>query len=162
MPDLSFDGMMRVAFVPVIANINAPTAVELTAGTDLTPRLTPDGLAISTDTASVDSTKMSSTANSQKAGRRSFTVSITYTRGTAVGEIAIETALTYRAAGYLVVRRDVAYATAFAAAQKVEIYPVEVGEANPASPAPDALQNVEVPFMVTSEPKTITSRATVA
>lgn len=162
MADLSFDGNMRVAFVPTIANISAPTAVECTGGTDLTPRLTPDGLTISTETASIDATKMNSTANSVKAGRRSYELSITYTRGTTAPELAIETALAYRASGYLVVRRDIAYSTAFAAAQKVEVYPIEVGEANPASPAPDALQNVEVPLMVTADPKTITSRATLA
>lgn len=162
MSDLSFDGNIRVSFVPIIANLSAPTVAELGAGTDLTPRLTPDGLAISTETASIDATKLSSTANSAKAGRRTFSVSVTYTRGTAAGEIAIETALAYRANGYIVVRRDLAYTTAWAAAQKVEVYPVEVGESNPASPAPDTLQNVEVPMMVTAEPKSYTSRATVA
>lgn len=158
MADLSFDGLMRVHFVPTIANIAAPTAVEVTAGTDLTPRLTPDGLNVGTDTNSIDNTKMSSTANSAKAGRRTFTVSVTYTRGTAAPELAVETALVYRATGYLVVRRDTAYATAFAAGQKVEVYPVELGEANPTSPAPDTLQNVEVPMYVTGQPQSYTSR----
>lgn len=158
MADLSFDGNMRVSFVPTIANIAAPTVVEVNAGTDLTPRLTPDGLSISTDTNSIDNTKMSSTANSSKAGRRTFTASVTYTRGTAAPELAVETALVYRAAGYLVVRRDIAYTTAFAAAQKVEVYPVEVGEPNPTSPAPDALQNVEVPMMISADPKSYSAR----
>lgn len=162
MPDLSFDGMMRVAFVPVIANIAAPTAVELNAGTDLTPRLTPDGLAISTETATIDATKMNSTSNSVRAGRRSFTVSVTYTRGTAAPELAIETALVYRAVGYLVVRRDIVYTTAWAAAQKVEVYPIEIGEPNPASPGPDTLQNVEVPMYVTADPKSYSGRVAVA
>lgn len=164
MPDITFDGNMRVAFVPVIANLAAPAATELNgAGAiDLTCRLTPDGLAISADTASVDNTKMCSTSNSQKAGRRSYTVSVTYVRGTDTEAMAVEAALTYRANGYLVVRRDLSYNTTFAASQKVEVYPVEVGEANPAAPGPDTLQSVEVPLMVTSEPRTITSRATVA
>jgi hypothetical protein len=158
MADLSFDGLMKVSFVPTIANIAAPTVVEVNAGTDLTPRLTPDGLNISTDTNSIDSTKMSSTANAAKAGRRTFTCSVTYTRGTAAPELAVETALVYRATGYLVVRRDVAYATAYAAAQKVEVYPVELGEPNPTSPAPDTLQNVEVPMYITGQPQSYSSR----
>lgn len=162
MADLTFDGMLRVSLVPTIASATlAPTVAELTAGTDLTPRLLPDGVSIGSDTASVDNTKMNSTSNSQKAGRRSYTLSVKYVRGTAVDEIAVETAMTYRAVGYLVVRRDVTYSTAWAAAQKVEVYPIEVGEANPDSPAPDTLQAVEVPLMVTAEPKTITSRVAV-
>lgn len=164
MPDLTFDGMMRIAFVPTIANIAAPTAAELNAGAaiDLTPFLTPDGFAFSADTGNVDNTKMTSTANSNKVGRRSYTLSITYVRNTDAGGTALESALTYRAAGFLVVRANLAYSTAFATAQKVQIYPVEVGEANPASPAPDTLQTVEVPLTVTAEPRTITSLATVA
>lgn len=164
MADLTYDGMVRVAFVPIIANISAPTSAEITAvgAIDLTPRLSPDGLSIGADTASIDNTKMNSTSNSQKAGRRSYTLSVTYVRGTDTGDTAVESALTYRANGYLVVRRDIAYSTAFASSQKVEVYPVEVGEANPSAPGPDTLQTVEVPMMVTSEPRTITSRATVA
>lgn len=162
MADLTFDGMLRVSWIPTIASATlAPTVAELTAGVDLTPRLLPDGLSISAETASVDNTKMDSTSNSQKAGRRSYEVSVKYVRGTAVGEITVETALTYRAPGFLVVRRDVTYATAWAAAQKVEVYPGEIGEANPDSPAPDTLQAVEVPLMVTADPKSITSRVAV-
>ena len=162
MADLTFDGMIRVALVPTITSMAAPTVAELTAGVDLTPRLTPDGLSVGSDTASVDNNKMTSTFNTQKAGRRSFTASVKYVRGTAAGETAIEAALTYRATAYLVVRRDVAYSAAWTAAQKVEVYPVEVGEANPDSPAPDALQAVEVPLMITGDARTITSPATVA
>lgn len=164
MPDLTFDGFMRIAFVPTIASIAAPTAVELNGGSsiDLTPYLTPDGFSFSADTGNVDNTKMTSTANSNKVGRRSYTLSVTYVRNTDAGGIALEAALTYRAVGFLVVRQNIVYATTFAAAQKVQVYPIEVGEANPASPAPDTLQTVEVPLTVTAEPRTITSLATVA
>jgi len=161
MADLTFDGMMRVAFVDTITNIAAPTVAELDAGIDLTPRLAPDGLALSSDTGSVDTTKMNSTANTLKAGRRSFTASVTYVRGTDADDLEVEEALTYRASGFLVVRRDVAYEVAWTAAQKVEVYPVECGEANPAAPGPDTQQTVEVPLMVVDTPRTITSRATV-
>lgn len=164
MPDLTFDGMIRVTFVPTIANIAAPTAAELNAGSaiDLTPLLTPDGFSFSSDTGNVDNTKMNSTANSNRVGRRSYTLSVTYVRNTDAAGLALEAALTYRAVGYLVVRANIAYATTYAAAQKVQVYPIEVGEANPASPAPDTLQTVEVPLTVTADPRTITSPGTVA
>jgi hypothetical protein len=164
MPDLTYDGFMRIAFVPTIANLASPTAVELNGGTsvDLTPYLTPDGFAFSADTGNVDNTKMNSTANSNRVGRRSYTLSVTYVRSTDVGGVAVETALTYKALGFLVVRNNIAYATTFVAAQKVQVYPIECGEANPASPAPDTLQTVTVPLTVTADPKTVTSPATVA
>ena len=162
MADLTYDGMMRVAFVPTIANIAAPTVAELGAGIDLTPRLAPDGLSRSADTGSVDTTKMNSTANTQKAGRRSFTASVTYVRGTDEPATEVEEALTYRAAGFLVIRSNVTWETPWTAAQVVEVYPVEVGEANPGAPGPDTQQSVEVPLLVTDTPRTITSPATVA
>lgn len=166
MADLTFDGMVRVDFVPVIANIAAPTVAELNAVgvVPLTPRLTPDGLDISADTGTVDVTKMNSTSNSNRVGRRSYTAAVTYIRGTTADTeaTAVETALTYRAVGYLVVRRDLAWDAAYAAAQKIEIYPIECGEANPDAPGPDTLQTVNVPLTVTADPRTITSRATIA
>jgi hypothetical protein len=162
MSDLTYDGMLRVAFVPTIANIAAPTVAELTAGTDLTPRLAPDGVARSADTGTVDTTKMSSTANTQMVGRRSFTASVTYQRGTDEPATEVEEALTYRAAGYLVVRTSVTYETPWASAQKIEVYPVQVGEANPGTPGPDTVQTVEVPLTVTDTPRTITSPAVIA
>jgi hypothetical protein len=35
MPDLGFDGMIKVSWVTTIANIASPTVAELTAGTSL-------------------------------------------------------------------------------------------------------------------------------
>lgn len=161
--DLGFDGMMRVVWAPTIANIAAPTVAELTAGVDLTPRLLPDGLNTPVDTGEVDTSKMSSTANSARVGRRNFSgLSVKYVRGTEDGDTEVEEALVYGATGYLVVRRDIAYATAIAASQRVEVYPSQCKEPNPDSPGPDALQAVEVGFTNTSEPRGYSNPATVA
>jgi hypothetical protein len=153
MADYGFDGMIKVSFVPTIANLSAPTAVELNAGTPLEDVLTPDGLTISSDTASVDTSKLSSTFTASIVGRSSFTLGIKYVRGTDAKQTALETAM---------VRGDIVASTAWAAAQKVEVYPVQVGDVNPDSPAPNALQTVSIPLMNTALPKTLTSRATVA
>jgi hypothetical protein len=162
MADYGFDGMIKVSFVPTISSIAAPTAVELNAGTPLEDVLTPDGLTISSDTAGVDTSKLSSTFTAQIVGRSSFTLSVKYVRGTDPKQTAVETAMVRGANGYLVVRRDVVASTAWAAAQKVEVYPVQVGDVNPDSPAPNALQTVAIPLMNTALPRTLTSRATVA
>jgi len=162
MADYGFDGMIKVSFVPTIANLSAPTTAELTAGTPLEDVLTPDGLTISSDTATVDTSKLSSTFTANIVGRSSFTLGIKYVRGTDTKQTAVETAMVRGANGYLVVRRDIVASTAWTAAQKVEVYPCQVGEANPDNPAPNALQTVSIPLTNTALPKTLTSRATVA
>jgi|SRR3954452_4053668 hypothetical protein len=163
MADLTFDGMLRVYWVPAIGNIGGPTVAELGAGIDLTPRLTPDGLDVSSDTGTIDNTKMNSTSNQNRVGRRSYTLGVTYVRGTADDDDAteVEETLAYRATGFLVVDRDIAWGTAWAAGQRAEVYPAECGEANPDAPGPDTLQTVNVPLTVTGDPRGITNRATV-
>jgi hypothetical protein len=164
MPDLGFDGMLKVSWVTTIANLTAPTAVELNAGTSLEGVLVADGLTISSETGEVDNSKLNSTANTVIVGRGTWTLSIKYVRGDAANTaaVAVEAAMVPKANGYLVVRRDILASTAWAAAQKVEIYPGQIGYANPDSPEADTLQAVEVPIKNTGTPKDITSRATVA
>jgi hypothetical protein len=165
MADLGFDGMVRVCFAPTIANTAAPTVAELTAGTDLEGRLRPDGLATPSDTGRIDNSKLRSTFGTEIVGRRSFGgVTVTYVRGPEEDEEAaeVEAALTYRATGFLVVRRDRLATEAWATGDRVEVYPVQVAQPNPANPGPDALQEVEVGFAVTSEPRAFGDFAVVA
>jgi hypothetical protein len=149
MADYGFDGMIKASFVSAIANVAAPTTTELNAGVPLEAQLTADGLAVSSDTASVDTSKLNSTSNSEIVGRDSFTAAVTYVRGSHAYATAIQTALVRGASGYLVVRRDVVSSTAWATGQKVEVYPVQCKRPNPATPAANALQTVEVGFSVT-------------
>jgi hypothetical protein len=162
MADYGFDGMVKVSFVPAIANIAAPTATELNAGTSLEGRLTPDGLTTGAETAEVDSSKLNSVSNAAVTGRRTFTIGVKYVRGDGVNDKAVEAALVYGAKGYIVVRRDKLATVAWTAADKVEVYPVQVRQPNPDAPAANALQAVDVPMVVTSEPKGYADYATVA
>jgi hypothetical protein len=164
MADYGFDGMIKAGFVPAIANVDGPTVAELTAGVDLEGRLTADGLNISTDTATIDTSKLNSTANSETIGRDSHTVSVTYVRGSDTEATDVQDALVRGAAGYLVVRRNLVSTTAWAAAQEVEIYPVICHRPNPAAPSANALQSVEVGMSITDGNKVrgIDNPATVA
>jgi hypothetical protein len=165
MADLGFDGNVKVTFAPTITNISAPTVAELNAGVDLEDRLLPDGLATPSDTGEVDNSKLGSTFSTAVAGRRSFSgLMVKYVRGPVSDTLAsdVEDALVYRATGYLVVRRDVDAGTAWAAAQRVEVYPVQCKNPNPDSPAPDTLQAVEVGMTLTAEPKAFGDWALVA
>lgn len=165
MADLGFDGMVRVAFVPTIANIAAPKVSELTAGVDLEGRLRPDGLATPSDTGRIDNSKLKSTFGTEIVGRRSFSgITVTYVRGPESDTEAteVEEALVYRAVGFLVIRRDKLATEPFAIGDRVEVYPIQVAQPNPANPGPDALQEVEVGFALTGEPKAFGDFATVA
>jgi hypothetical protein len=159
MSDLISDGNTKVAFATSIANISAPTAAELTAATDWTSRLTPDGLKTDPSTADVDTSSLASTFTTNQPGRRSYTVELTFKRGSTPTEDNPFTTLTYGATGFIVVRRGVSYATAFATGDKVEVYPVAAGEPQNIAPAANEVSKFMSPLKVTSDPAT---RATVA
>lgn len=156
MADLVSDGKIRVTWVTSIANIAAPTVAELNAGLRLDTLMTPDGLQTNPSTDDVDTSSLSSTFNTQRAGRRGFDNALTMKRQDS-GDTARST-LVYRANGFLVVRRDLDASTANATSQKVEVYPSECGEPAPAY-GPNAVQAYTVPLKNTSEPNT---NATVA
>lgn len=159
MADLLFDGMTKVSFVTSIANISAPTVAELDAGTSLESLITPDGLAITPATASVDNSSLASTFTTAKVGRRSWTIALTCKVTDAAGGGDAKTTLVYQAAGFLAVRRNLASTAAWAASQTVEVYPVEVGEPAYATPAPNEVQKFTSDLMVTDDADT---NATVA
>lgn len=154
MSDLITDGNTKVAWVSSIANIHAPTAAELTDGFDWTTRITPDGLKTDAATASVDTSSLASTFSTTQVGRRSFTVELTIKRGTTTPEDQPKATLTYGAAGYLAVRRGVAYTTAFTAGDKVEIYPVTASEPSNVAPAANEISKFTSILMVTGDPDT--------
>jgi hypothetical protein len=63
------------------------------------------------------------------------------------------------AQGYIVIRRDIAETTAWAAAQKAEVYPVIVGQARRLAPEANTVARYEVPTKINAAPEL---RATVA
>lgn len=151
------DGRVRVTWASAISNIAAPTTAELNAGTALESLITPDGLDIGMDTGSVDVSNLKSTFTTMRAGRRKPSISLKCHH-----DSPTDTAynlLTYRATGYLVVRRGVDATTAWTAADKVEVYPVEAGEAIQEKPQPDGTWDFTSPLYVTADPNT---RAVVA
>ena len=154
MADLISDGKTRVAWASTIANINAPTVAELTAGADYTKRITPDGLKIDPSTADVDTSSLASTFDTKTAGRVGFDTELTFKRGDTVGDDAPYTTLKYGVSGFLVVRRGVAYSTAWTVGQKVEVYPITCGEPQNSSPAANEVMKFVSPMKVTDAPAT--------
>jgi hypothetical protein len=154
MADLISDGKTRVAWLATVANINAPTSAELTAGADYTKRITPDGLKLDPSTADVDTSSLASTFDTKTVGRVGFDVELTFKRGDNPTDDAPYTTLKYGVSGFLAVRRGVAYTTAWASGQKVELYPITCGEPQNNSPAANEVMKFVSPMRVTDTPAT--------
>ncbi|MGH9006030.1 MAG: hypothetical protein ACRDYV_23130 [Acidimicrobiia bacterium] len=152
MTDLAHDGQYRVAFVPTIADLAAPTVAEIGAGVDMECRITPTGLQREWSTERKDTSKLCSTFSTQSSGRRSVSLQIVYVREES-DTTGLENALVYKADGFLVVRDDEAADNAWAATDKCEVYPVQCDQPSKSSPAANEDQTITVGFSMTGEPE---------
>jgi hypothetical protein len=150
--DIPSDGKTRVAWVPSIANIAAPTTTELNAGMLLQSTLTADGFAgFRPETADVDTSSLDSTFNTMVNGRTSFSNTLLRLKKQS-GTDTIFTTLVRDTAGYVVVRRSTASSTAWASSQPVEVYPALCGEVARIDPEPNSVERYEIPIKITSTP----------
>lgn len=153
MPDITSDGMTRVAWVPTIANLNAPTTTELNAGMLLQGTITADGFSgFRPTTAAVPTSSLASTFETNTIGRTSYDNTMLRFKKQS-GTDTIYDTLIRGTAGYVVVRRSIDQTTAWASAQKVEVYPAICGEVSKLDPEPNTLERYEVPMMISTEPK---------
>jgi hypothetical protein len=150
--DITADGKTRVYWVTTIANINAPTTTELNAGIALQSTMTADGLAgFQPATADVDTSALDSTFNTMVNGRTSFSNTLLRIKKQS-GTDTIFTTLTRDTAGYVVIRRSVTATTAWASADKVEVYPALCGEVSRMDPEPNTVERYEIPIKITASP----------
>ena len=159
MADIIVDGMTRVAWVPTIANIGAPTVSELNAGILLTDKLTPDGLLnIMADTADVDNSSMASTYDTVDNGRDSFkNPGVRLKKQDGVD--TIYTTLIKGATGNLVIRRDIDRNTAWASGQgsggtngTLAVFPAKCARRKRLDPAANEVTKYEVPLKFYLQP----------
>jgi hypothetical protein len=152
-PDITSDGMTRVAWVPTIANVNAPTTTELNAGMLLQSTVTADGFSgFRPTTAAVPTSSLASTFETNTIGRTSYDNTMLRFKKQSGTDTVYDT-LVRGTAGYIVVRRSLAEGTAWASAQKIEVYPAICGEVSKLDPEPNTLERYEVPMMISTEPK---------
>lgn len=141
----SSDGMLRVQLVATIANIAAPTVAELGTGTHVTSFVTKDGLTVPADQNNVDVGSAAENFNAQVPGTFGGAVEITGMRDNAAD--TLWDLITYNLSRYVVVRRGLITASAFAIGQKVEVYPCMFHE-----PVPDQTGGDEVARFTLSAP----------
>ena len=129
MTDIVVDGMTKVAFVPTIAVLAAPTVAELNAGDDIETFLIAAGLeGFDPSTADVDTTSLASTFDTKQPGRTSFSGTGLVLKKQLASD-TIHTALSVPGVtGFVVIRDGILVATAWTAAQKVAVYPVALGQ----------------------------------
>lgn len=153
MADVFADGNVRVAYVPTIANIAAPTVAELNAGTLLQSTLTADGLeGYEATTAEVDTSSLASTFNTKTIGRDDYSGTLLRLKKQTVGSDTVRTLLARSTTGYVVIRRGITESTAWASSQQVEVYPIICGRRKELKPEANTVMRYEVPTMVTSTP----------
>lgn len=118
-----FTGEGRVWFVTTIASVAAPTAVEVTAGVDLTPFLRRDGLTTPQGGNTIDIADASSRFNKTAPGTYGGEpIALGLYRDSVVADDDAYVALPRDTVGYIVVRRFGGSTVAATAAQKVEVY----------------------------------------
>lgn len=151
MTDLISDGLIKVVWLDALSSQSAPPAGELNAAADYTDRITPDGLKTDPATAAVDTGSLASTTDTEENGRVKWDLEVTFKKGSNPTENLPYTTLTRNKHGFLIVRRDLPTATAFATGQVVEVYPVSCGQRMRKAPAANEVAKYTVPMRVYSE-----------
>lgn len=157
MPRYAHDGKTLVYWVTTIANKAAPTVAELNAGTRLSGFIAKDGLDIPFAQNTVDNADLEDTFDAKGVGTFGADITLTCFR-----DDTTDTAwnlFVYGTNGFLVVRRALAVATAWAAAQKVEVYPSQMHEPVPVPTTSNAQNMFKVALPTTDQPNL---KATVA
>ena len=149
MADSLADGQTRVAYVPTIASISAPTTTELNAGILLQSLITPDGLiGFEPTTADVDTSALNSVYSTSDIGRDRFSGTMLRLKKQTTGDTAYTTLGTRGTTGYIVIRRSLAETTAWASSQGVEVYPIKTGRRRRLAPEANAIEKYEIPTKV--------------
>lgn len=148
-----FEEYTRVAFVPTIADIDAPTIPELDAGTDISCDLTKDGLNPGGSTNALDSGSLCSKVDSQEAGTVGYQMELkAYLYRDQDNNIVLDEGLwplvNWGDRGHIVVRRGPRFDAAWYTGQPVEVYKIQWGEPIPAASASNAQQTFTAPTFV--------------
>jgi hypothetical protein len=157
MPRYVHDGKTKVYWVTSISSAAAPTVAELNAGTSLAAFLKKDGLNISLSQNMVDNADLEDTFDAQGVGTYGGSMELTMFR-----DDTTETAwnlFVYGTNGFIVVRRGIAYSTAWTAAQKCEVYPAQMHEPVPGPTTANEQVTFKAAMAITTTP---TLKATVA
>jgi hypothetical protein len=157
MSRIASTGVIAVKFVPTIGTKAAPTVAEIAAGVDLTGLLTRDGLNTPSEGSTIDvagaNERYNATASGSYGGQP---ITAKFFRDTVTGSDLAWSTLPAQTQGYLVIRRfggsTNSSSDAFAAAQKVEVWPIDVMDRTMLPIADNEAQKFEVRMAVPTAP----------
>jgi len=152
MADVVLDGRMNIWLVPTIPSIAAPVAATIAAGNAIEMLLTPEGMAgFESTTNWVNNSPLGGTFDTQLPGTISFgdmALEFKWQSGTD----AMWTLLQFTYETNVVVRRRLTRATAIAATQQVEVYPITCGEYTPVPYERNSLARFRIPIGLRDQP----------
>lgn len=144
-----YDGKVKVYYAPAIASVADPTIAEFTtAGTDLTPYITKDGVSVPATQNLVDVGGIDDVYNPEIVGTwGGGPLELTMFRDDADETDAYDL-IVYGTKGFIVISR---FGTPVAA-DIVEVWPVEMHEPTLMASAKDEAQKFKAAFAITAEP----------
>ena len=159
-PSTPADGNFKVVWVPEIADTTAPTVTELEAvgALDISCYLTGDGWTPTKEQATIPDPRLCSRQEYGRPGRKTPGLSITVIDNTnspneTDSNAAVES-IVEGANGYFVERIGIAYEDAFAADQKVSIYPATAGEKQVLPPEANSVTRSTIPQFIFADVQT--------
>jgi len=140
---------VKIYFATTVASVTAPTAANISAGTNLTAYITKDGVNLGMSENMVDNAAIDTAFDAQSVGSYGSQLSLTLFRdNVAANETASLGVLVRGTKGFLI---RAPFGTVNAGS-KVDVFPVEVGVTQYANSAANENQKATVNFAVTSQP----------
>lgn len=132
------DGRWKIAFVDIADD---PTSVaDIIAGDDVTYSFTADGFDWQITETLTEDKRLTLDQDLSAPGRTTETLNLRYVDSVTAGSAAV--LFTYGLEGYFVVRRGVANATEWTAAQKADIITVRLGKQRPDAPVENGVDTI--------------------
>ena len=161
MPDpisLPADGNLKVMWVPNIADVALPSAAVLNGVTsiDLSCYLTADGFTPGGDEQAITDDRLCSRQTFERPGRFSDTLELMYVyqpQALAATDNEAFNTLKHLTTGFVVTRWGKDYALPFAAADQVDVIPVQLGRQMKAAPEANSVLKVSQRTFITGTVK---------
>ena len=159
-PSTPADGNVKVVVATGVADPSAPTVSELTAATDISCYLTPDGFAFAQEQATITDDRLCSRQTFNEGGRKSYTLTLTGIDNTnsdyetEYNEF-VET-LAEGSTRVVYARYGLPYEEAFASGQTVRSVPVRVGAKTEMAPEANSVLRAQINTFVNASSELVT------
>jgi hypothetical protein len=150
MPRYTYE-TLRVQWVTTIANRAAPTAAELNAGVNYSAFVPVDGVNLGGSRNNASQAMLGDAFVTEEPGTWGTTIEVTFVRDSTADTAWDFFAGGYKTVGHIVLRRT--GTGVFAAAQKVEVYPVTSHEPQMQASAENEYAKFTVTFAITAKPE---------